>query len=487
MKEYLVSNKKWPEDKLWEKRREILSWWPTGAEIDLEEAIEYHKNLPKRKIYAERYRKAIANNETPLIEPALGKASTEENMEHIKAISEAGADSAYLFTDSYTRKANYNRAQELLDEGRRIGKSLLNGYAVVCVGHREARRIVDESDIPVRLWDGADELPQLQVEIGLAAGFTAHGSEDLHDLYQHCKDYPLDKRIENNQYCCRLCGWYEEKGAQIDTQIPGNLSGYDVPDIKISLVILQALSTAEQGVKHITPAIFGVLHIIQDVAAVRVLRKLMREYLDKFGYNDVEFAVQHGSWQGNWPQDPYRSSAIVALDALKGKLSGADIVRSRSIAEGKGVTTAAESIVSIKVTKQMINMLKWQKMPESEELKVEQEMLELSVRAIVDKVIEMGDGDPVVGKIEASNAGVLDAAFMGWKYTYGKVIPVRDGVGAMRWFDSGNLPLPRVVKEYHQKKIAEREERLGKKIDLDIVVQDLFGVSIEDLSRVSLG
>ena len=33
-----VANKKWSEELLFEKRKEVLAMWPTGADIDLEEA-----------------------------------------------------------------------------------------------------------------------------------------------------------------------------------------------------------------------------------------------------------------------------------------------------------------------------------------------------------------------------------------------------------------------------------------------------------------
>ena len=47
-KDTLVSNKKWSEEKLFEMRRDVLAMWPTGADIDLEEAAgKYSKGCPK--------------------------------------------------------------------------------------------------------------------------------------------------------------------------------------------------------------------------------------------------------------------------------------------------------------------------------------------------------------------------------------------------------------------------------------------------------
>jgi methylaspartate mutase epsilon subunit len=41
-----IRNKKWDDDEFQEARREVLAMWPTGKEIDLDEAIHYQ--LQKR-------------------------------------------------------------------------------------------------------------------------------------------------------------------------------------------------------------------------------------------------------------------------------------------------------------------------------------------------------------------------------------------------------------------------------------------------------
>src|SRR5688572_23626835 len=41
-----LKNRRWTDAEFFEKRREVLSWWPTGKEVDLREAVEYHRALP---------------------------------------------------------------------------------------------------------------------------------------------------------------------------------------------------------------------------------------------------------------------------------------------------------------------------------------------------------------------------------------------------------------------------------------------------------
>ena len=59
-----------------------------------------------------------------------------------------------------------------------------------------------------------------------------------------------------------------------------------------------------------------------------------------------------------------------------------------------------------------LNLLKDQKrifdITDNKEVKIEAEMQEQETRAILDRVIELGDGDVVAGTIRGFEAGVLD-------------------------------------------------------------------------------
>ena len=50
-KKLRVSNKRVDDDFLMKKRREQLDVWPTGKEVDFDEAVEYQKSLPDSKVW----------------------------------------------------------------------------------------------------------------------------------------------------------------------------------------------------------------------------------------------------------------------------------------------------------------------------------------------------------------------------------------------------------------------------------------------------
>ena len=41
-----IKNKKLRDDEFYKIRKEVLATWETGKEVDLDEAIAYHKSLP---------------------------------------------------------------------------------------------------------------------------------------------------------------------------------------------------------------------------------------------------------------------------------------------------------------------------------------------------------------------------------------------------------------------------------------------------------
>jgi methylaspartate mutase epsilon subunit len=59
----------------------------------------------------------------------------------------------------------------------------------------------------------------------------------------------------------------------------------------------------------------------------------------------------------------------------------------------------------------------------------------------------------------------------------GKVIPVRDASGAVRYLEHASLPFTPEILEYHRGKIRERERRGGQKVDYEVAIHDITEVS----------
>jgi methylaspartate mutase epsilon subunit len=134
--------------------------------------------------------------------------------------------------------------------------------------------------------------------------------------------------------------------------------------------------------------------------------------------------------------------------------------------------------VSYRSANWIFNVLRTQDFQfDSPDVKIEEEMAEKEIRAIVDRIIEMGDGDVVVGSIKAVEAGVLDSPFPANINVKDNVMGVRDLKGACRFLEFGNLPMPEDVKEFHRAKVAEREADEGIKMDYNVSLKDFWAFS----------
>jgi len=101
----------------------------------------------------------------------------------------------------------------------------------------------------------------------------------------------------------------------------------------------------------------------------------------------------------------------------------------------------------------------------------------MEIRAMVEKLLEMGDGDIVLGCLRGVDAGVIDSSFSPNKQVKDKVIGVKDCKGAIRYVEFGNLPFPEEVKEFHRQKVAEREKTEGLRADYEMTLRDFWAFS----------
>ena len=105
-----IRNKKLTEDEFFKERQEVLAQWPTGKDVDLDEAIAFHKSLPPHKNWVNKMRYAREHGETYAI-TGMGKATIEEQIELLTYVEKEGlADILGTSVDSYSRQNDYAEA-----------------------------------------------------------------------------------------------------------------------------------------------------------------------------------------------------------------------------------------------------------------------------------------------------------------------------------------------------------------------------------------
>ncbi|MDP4109495.1 MAG: methylaspartate mutase subunit E, partial [Bacillota bacterium] len=450
-----LQNKKIADSEFFALRKEVLMQWPTGKDVDLQEASDYHKALPEEKIFSKKLTKAKNEHKT-LIQPRAGVPVIEEHIKLLRYLQDNGeADLLPTTIDSYTRQNRYEEAENGINESIRLNRAMLNGFPAVNHGVKGCRRIIDSLSVPVQVRHGTPDA-RLLTEIALAGGFTSYEGGGISYNLPYCKNVPLERTIRDWQYVDRLSGLYEEMGVSINREPYGPLTGTLVPPcISHATAIIEALLAAEQGVKNITVGYGQCGNLVQDIAAIRTLEELTEEYLRDYGYGDVTVTSVLHQWMGGFPADEAKAFGVISLGSMIAALSKATKVIVKSPQEAVGIPTMEANAQGMRCTKQVVNMLLDQVFKNSE-LEQEKEVIRRETRCIVDKCFELGDGDIAVGVCRGVEAGVLDVPFAPCRVNAGLMLPVRDNGGAVRILNTGKLPFPQDIKDFHKEKIEER-------------------------------
>ena len=474
-----VKNRKLDDEEFWRERERLLGLWPTGRDVDLDEAIEYHRQMPDTKNFVKKLLKARNEGKT-LIQPRAGVCLIDKFIEKCKMLQDQGrADLLCATTDSYTRYGKYDLAEKAIRESEKAGRSLLNGTSLVNWGVKGCRRVVESVNVPI----DARSCDVLAYEIALCAGHTSVLASAISQL-SYWPQLPPEECIRKYQQLFRLVGYYAERGVPIFVDVlPIQSASFYVNSLEIATEVIDALLNAEQGVKHFGIRFQQNCHIVQDIAKGEALSELVGEYFQRYGYRDAELYLTLDTWPSPFPQDWGQASVFVILAAIVAHFTQASRLMVKSIDEGRGLPTNEAQVFSLRAAKQALVMLDGQKFPLTKEVAEEKEMMKHEARAIIDRVYELGDGDLALGAVRAIEVGVLDHPFSSNKYNAGKVLPVRDITGAVRYLDCGNLPFSRETIEAHRHRVEERKRLEKVETDYALLAKDIltFARPLEDM------
>ncbi len=470
-----LQNKRIPDDVFHALRQEVLTQWPTGKDVDLQEAVDYHKSMPESRLFGKKLLDAKAKK-TTLVQPRAGVPVIEEHIKLLQFLQDQGeADLLPTTIDSYTRQNRYQEAENGISESIRLGRAMMNGFPAVNHGVAGCRKIIESVNTPVQVRHGTPDA-RLLTEISYAGGFTSYEGGGISYNLPYCKNIPMERTIRDWQYVDRLTGLYEEMGVSINREPYGPLTGTLVPPcISHAAAIIEALLAAEQGVKNITVGYGQCGNLVQDIAAIRTLEELTEEYLHKYGYADVQVTTVLHQWMGGFPADEAKAFGVIGCGSMIAALSKATKVIVKSPHEAVGIPTMEANAEGLRCTKQVVNMLADQNFSGAE-LEAEKEIIREETRAIVDKCFELGHGDIAVGVCRGVQAGVLDVPFAPCRANAGVMLPCRDNNGAVRILKVGNLPFSQDLKDFHAAKIAERAKFENREPSFQMVIDDVYSI-----------
>ena len=214
---------------------------------------------------------------------------------------------------------------------------------------------------------------------------------------------------------------------------------------------------------------------------MRVQPRLMREYLDRFGYKDVVIPGTFGSPDAAFPMPQGMGGAFAFPDyaAVVGALGKVESIYVRTIDEALGIPTEE----SHALTYESANWLLQRDQGTEYRVRDEGDRRGRENRGARDTGQWSTNSSRWATETSRSaacsgvDAGVIDSSFSPNKQVKDQVIGVKDCRGAIRWVEFGNLPFPEEVKEFHREKVAEREKAEGGKADYEMTVRDFWAFS----------
>lgn len=461
------------------ERAEILKGWPTGQDARFADGVRLQGALPEEKRFSATLARAEAEGQT-LLQPRAGVALIREQSQLLNDLSPF-CDLLPTTIDAYTRHNRYGEAQTGIDKSRAAGTSLLNGFPAVNHGVSGCRELVDSVSKPIQVRHGTPDA-RLLAEITLAAGFSSFEGGGISYNIPYAKKVPLARSIRHWQYCDRLIGLYEQEGIRINREPFGPLTGTLVPPFVSHVVaIVEGLLALEQGVKCITLGYGQAGNLVQDIAALRSLRKLAHHYFQNAGFEDYQLSTVFHQWMGGFPEDEARATAVICLGAMAAKYARATKIIVKTPHEASGIPTMEANRAGLQATRQMVNMVSDQNRMDGPDIAQEVEIIEAEVHAVMRRILRLGQGDIARGAVLAFEAGVVDVPFAPAAANAGRMTPVRDNFGAIRVFDRGDIPLPADVIAFHRDKIAERSQAEGREASFRMVVDDVNAISASKL------
>jgi methylaspartate mutase epsilon subunit len=479
-----VTNRKINEDVFMKMRKPVLAQWPTGTEVDLDEAVDYLKKQSSSRSFLKIVQDLHDQGRT-VVFPRAGTPVIEDQISLCRKLAASHIPLIPITTDSYTRQLQFERAQVGIESSIAAGKAMLNGYPLINHGVTKTRKVVESVEDCAFSPRLSRLCYPLASEIAFASGMTGIALSAFVSFGAYEKKSTLEESITQCQYVARLMGYYANQGILITADHHGWIPTSVFPlSINIATMIADAVICAEQGVRSVLPLVHSMGNLAQDLGWIRVTPRLMREYLDRLGYKDVIIAGTTAAQTPLYPmpQGAGGAFAFLCYSAILAALGKVETMFIRTIDEGAGVPTEESHTVSYAAANWLFDVIRGQNI----EMNIagceeEEHIAEVEVRSILDRILDMGEGDIVIGSINAVKDGILDSSMSPNIHVADQVLGAKDSTGAVRYIEFGNLPIPDEAKNFHRRKLAAREKAEQRKIDYNVMVQDFWAFSKGEL------
>lgn len=455
-------------------RERVLDSWVTGKQVYEADITKNHADAGKN-LHNLIYQR-LKNYTHPIVQPRTGVAHTDDEILILKYLRTKGLEVSSVQLDAASRKNLYHKAEEGVLRSENGKASFLNGYPIPIHGVKGVEKILHSIDTPFQIRAGSPD-HRLVYEIGLAGGTSSVEGGFICYLFPYDKFTSPITNLNYWKYVDKLVGWYNQKyNTIINREYFGPLTTTLIePSIAICINIIQAILSAKSGVKCISVGVAEQGNRSQDIAAIRVLKKMTRFYLKKYRLDNCTISTVYHQFMGAFPTDIHKAKEIILNSATTAYLAGATRILTKTPVESIHIPFKEDNAEGLELVYNGFRKAK--DVPFDENLvQTEERVLEQEVMSFMNVIEILGHGSLARGTIKAFQQGILDIPFSPSQYNHNRLITVRDCTGAIRFANVEWLPFPEEVKEFHQQKIQQRMtiERSAK----------IFEILEKDLTRI---
>lgn len=451
-------------------RSEVMN----GSELKFQDFIP-----PPGRSMHEVLKNTLKLRGTPLLQCRTGVADISQQQDILAYLEKNGSSISSTQLDAASRSKFYHKSKEGILKSKKLGYSVLNGFPLQSYEPGEVRKMIGSLKTPFQLRAGGPD-HRYTYERALMSGVSGLEGGFI------CYSMPYDKitspydSFRNWRYIDRLCSLYTlHTGVEINREYFGTLTASLIePSIAIVVNIIQALLSAEQGVKSISVGYAEQGNRVQDVAAMHVLRETVYFYLKEFRYSKVQVSTVFQQYMSAFPEDRSKAEDIIFNSAITGTLASANRVIVKTDVEAIKIPDRKDNARALKFCQ---NGIKAAKDVKIDLLKVsaEQELLRRQVSQLMQAIIYLGQGNIAAGAIKAIYKGILDIPFSPNQFNNNEVVTVRDASGAVRFYSFGQMPFSEDIKSFHNAKVEYRE-----KLERD---GNMYSLVEKDLTRIWMG
>lgn len=445
------------------QREEVLAQWATGRQAQhLEENAAVCS--ARADLSAEQAR--VERDGRVLIHPRTGVARAYEQTDLFRVLHEAGADVLSFQIDSLTRNNLHEQIGILLKEHSAGLDSFhgLNGFPLVNHGVETGRAITALfPDTPFQVRHSTRD-PRLLAEITYASGVTAFEGGALTYNLPYYRDYSPRDSVPRWRYVDHLTGLYHERfGITVDREFFGVLTAAMVPPcIAVVACVLEALLAAEAGVKSVSLGYAEQGNRAQDIAAVRAMRRVGRRYLDRYGHHDTAVYTVFHQYMAAFPGDRAKAETLLHGSAVTARLSRATRLMLKTAVESARIPSATHNAESLLLVKSALEGP--HAPPAPAQADEEEELIDREASAILDAILALDAEDLGERVALAVERGLLDVPYSPNMWNAGRTASVRDCSGAVRFADTGDLPLTDDLRRFHRDALRQRTRRDGSDV-----------------------